>query len=239
MSLKLITEHKNYLLLIDFSAQTEIPDYGWCFEIHEDYPSDNFRFKDEKDPVYAWWFRQLNMAYLKEEPKEFTFWKKLDGTCMAVIAHLPLNNAPILEGVPLLPELPKQEEDGLKTVGKEAFEALKLLNPRGGMKEFVRMAAEFGYKKAASKRWTDEDMERCFEVGQCIGLSYLPHSYNEKLHEYLESLSPTLTPIGFEPEYEEKWENQYTGVGDGRSYQPVLKLKVVNNILQGTYKFKE
>lgn len=28
-----------------------------------------------------------------------------------IIAHLPLNNAPTLEGVPLLPELPKQEDD--------------------------------------------------------------------------------------------------------------------------------
>lgn len=33
-------------------------------------------------------------------------------------------------------------------LGDECFDNLKLLNPKGGIKQFIRMAVEFGYKKA-------------------------------------------------------------------------------------------
>jgi len=38
-----------------------------------------------------------------------------------------------------------------ENLGKECFEHLKVLNPKGGMSEFIRMAVEFGYKKAEEK----------------------------------------------------------------------------------------
>ena len=98
-----------YLLIVDETAQTEVQDNGWCLEIHEEYPSTHFRVPD-KDPKYSWWFRQLNMAYLKNAPKEFAFYRKIEGSVKAVIAHLPLNNSPVLEGVDLLPELPQDEK---------------------------------------------------------------------------------------------------------------------------------
>jgi hypothetical protein len=33
-------------------------------------------------------------------------------------------------------------------LGAECFNRLREINPKGGMKEFIRMAVEFGYKRA-------------------------------------------------------------------------------------------
>lgn len=33
-------------------------------------------------------------------------------------------------------------------LGAECFNQLREINPKGGMKEFIRMAVEFGYKRA-------------------------------------------------------------------------------------------
>lgn len=41
-------------------------------------------------------------------------------------------------------------------IGNECFEHLRAVNPSGGMKEFIRMAVEFGYKKALQ----EEDKKR-------------------------------------------------------------------------------
>ena len=37
-------------------------------------------------------------------------------------------------------------------IGEECFDKLRELNPRGRIKDFIRMAVEFGYKKATSNR---------------------------------------------------------------------------------------
>jgi len=38
-----------------------------------------------------------------------------------------------------------------KELGDECFNHLKEINPNGGMKEFIRIAVEFGYKRAVKK----------------------------------------------------------------------------------------
>ncbi len=38
-----------------------------------------------------------------------------------------------------------------KELGNECFKHLKEINPNGGMKEFIRIAVEFGYKRAVKK----------------------------------------------------------------------------------------
>lgn len=40
------------------------------------------------------------------------------------------------------------ENKEYEKLGKECVEHLTKINPKGGIKEFVRMAVEFGYKKA-------------------------------------------------------------------------------------------
>jgi hypothetical protein len=77
-NLKLITDHKDYLLLVDEYSQRP------------------------KRPF----IRTMASGNIEINTMEGS---ELYGGC-TIIAHLPLNNAPVLEGVPLLPELPKRSE---------------------------------------------------------------------------------------------------------------------------------
>lgn len=70
----------------------------WCFEIHEDYETDSTKIKDKNNPKMAWWLRRLNMDYLKKQPKEFRFWRRIDGSCWKILASTDKSL-----GLPLLP----------------------------------------------------------------------------------------------------------------------------------------
>ncbi len=96
---KVIHIPNKYLLLIDDDAKTPVKDGGWCLEIHEEYESDKIRIPDEKNPENSWYLRELNMAYVEKSPEEFCFHRIFDGSVKAIIAHLPLNDYPTLEGV--------------------------------------------------------------------------------------------------------------------------------------------
>lgn len=125
---KVIHIPNKYLLLIDDSAQTEVQDGGWCFELQDEYASDKIRFSDEFNSAKSWFLRELNMAYLRKAPQEFMFYRKIDGSVKAVLAHLPLNGSPVLEGVDLLPEFYKPSASPIPGfVSFEQAEALKAL----------------------------------------------------------------------------------------------------------------
>ena len=89
-----------------------------------------------------------------------------------VITHLPLNNSPILEGVPLLPPLPNEEND----LASQEYPFL-----------FIE-----GYKKAKEKyKFTEEDVIKIVEKSRETGLTA----------EYLIlSLSQPKLPVGFKCE---------------------------------------
>ena len=99
-----------------------------------------------------------------------------------IIAHLPLNQAPILEGVDLLPPL----EDDVEKLAREHSMATPDNDP-------VRILSYIkGYNKAKEKyKWTNEDVIRIVEKSRETGLTaeYLMLSYSQ----------PKM-PIGFERE---------------------------------------
>lgn len=263
MSLKLITNHKNYpLLLIDTEARITKGSYFLLRDKHINRyeGSSEERYKTHlSEPIIAASPKLGDLPELPElsereiislevEDNEYKFYE-----LGKQIFHDRPNDRDsyidaVREGFKLcksLYELPKQEEDAYQ-LAKDYTEKVKDQVIYGKAEvEWVRtllhmqVAYRDGYK-AASKKWTDEDMmEAMKQAGAIMNGSHKQFKGYTAFKDYLKSLSPTLVPIGFEPEYEEKWEQQYTGVGDSRSYQPILKLKVVNNILQGTYKFKE
>ncbi len=110
-----------------------------------------------------------------------------------VIAHLPLNNSPILEGVPLLPPLPPlpMTFPTIECIGDNLWEELT-----GGQEVSVNrgdwsFGFGIGYNKAKEKyKFTEEDMIKAFEYGKtlkgydCIG-------------DLIESLSQPKLPVGF------------------------------------------
>lgn len=211
--IKLVTEHKDYLLLVD----TETPIEAYKTPCWNDIASCLVQGNKIED-----FFCTASLS--KEKPFNEGGTVNLFQGINAIIAA-----SPKLGDLPLLPELPKQEEDVEELAWTWANEQFSY-NQEKYAEGYIK-----GYK-AASKKWTDEDIE-CFFLYASSYLSVTEEVPKYDLFKsmwkgYLESLSPTLTPIGFEPELD--WKDTLLPYRDLSKRQ----YKVVNNILQGTYKFK-
>jgi len=98
-----------------------------------------------------------------------------------IIAHLPLNNSPILEGVDLLPPFEDEVE--------------KKLNENCNPKIAAIMIK--GYNKAKEKyKYTEEDIEKAWE--RC--LDNKAFGYYPTCKELIQSLQQPKLPVGFECE---------------------------------------
>ena len=108
-----------------------------------------------------------------------------------IIAHLPLNNSPILEGVDLLPPL----EDDVEKLAEiyttnETDSTLKLIS---------KYSFRDGYNKAKETyKYTEEDLKNAFNEGYSIRDSYGDNSNNMTADEYIQSLQQPKLPIAFE-----------------------------------------
>lgn len=85
--------------------------------------------------------------------------------CKKLVAHLPLNNAPKLKGVPLLPEI-VVEDDVEKLAESYADFSNDYISMSFGTKFNETSKRDFiaGYK-AATKRYSEEDLRKSFEAG--------------------------------------------------------------------------
>lgn len=128
-----------------------------------------------------------------------------------VVAYYPLTDEAKELDLPLLPNPFNKQIDEvthLKNLGHECFIQMKKLNPSGGMKEFIRMAVEFGYKAAQSKgQYSLEDIKKAFNAGydlntwEQLGIPNEERDYLNE-HEFIQSLSTQQLPKEFAPEYE-------------------------------------
>jgi hypothetical protein len=129
------------------------------------------------------------------------------------IAHLPLNNSPILEGVPLLP--PLEDDESICPYPEEKQNAVDWHN---------------GYNKAREKyKYTEEDIDKAYWAGmKFVGED--KGSYKE----FIQSLQQPKYPVEFESEDE---VYMYSINGD------TMKPKTTTNsqgqtVLVGTYKYE-
>jgi hypothetical protein len=109
-----------------------------------------------------------------------------------IIAHLPLNNSPVLEFVPLLPPL----EDEVV----ELAQAYVINTPDN---EPLRVYAFIeGYNKAKEKyKYTEEQMKRIYEKGYSAGRNELNSRESDKIkYDYIQSLQQPKMPVAFECE---------------------------------------
>lgn len=111
--------------------------------------------------------------------------------CKLIIAHLPLSDAPILEGVPLLPHLRKEDD-----VNKLAYEKWKKSDERSGNPPYIYGIGFYeGYNKAKEKyKYTEEDVRRAIEMSKDI--KYVTFS----IDEIIQSLQQPSRPTHFECE---------------------------------------
>jgi hypothetical protein len=148
------------------------------------------------------------------------------------IAHLPLNNSPILEGVPLLPPL----EDEVEKLAEQEYREFpnnpkdkpdwhynRDINCFRKRKAFVK-----GYNTAKEKyKYTEEDIDKAYWAGmKFVGED--KGSYKE----FIQSLQQPKYPVEFESEDE---VYMYSINGD------IMKPKTTTNsqgqtVLVGTYK---
>jgi hypothetical protein len=123
-----------------------------------------------------------------------------------IIAHLPLNNSPILEGVPLLPPL----EDNNNEVWNQGLEAelnklpyTKHLDDgqyNDGQLAGFEFGATWGYNKAKEKyKYTEEDIE--IAIKKAVKLGNL-HDPIKAVRDITYSLQQPKMPVGFKCEME-------------------------------------
>lgn len=111
-----------------------------------------------------------------------------------IIAHLPLNDSPILEGVDLLPTL----EDEVEQLAQSAF-----THPDFGKYKIGSTAYYNGYKDGHNKakekyKYTEEDMINAYRTGVQSRYSRTGEAVLE--HTFIQSLNLPKIPIAFECE---------------------------------------
>jgi hypothetical protein len=120
--------------------------------------------------------------------------------CKKLISHLPLNNSPVLEGVPLLPPL---EDEVLELV-----QAYVINTPDN---EPLRVYAFIeGYNKAKEKyKFTDEDIMKAVVFGYRQN-GRNGHIDDEEERDFIQSLQQPKMPVAFECEVERIYPNPQT-----------------------------
>ena len=144
-------------------------------------------------------FYDLDTNYLKIKQS----WENshLDFNSKKIIAHLPLNNSPILEGVDLLPPL-EDEVEKLSADYTEEWCGKRKVDV------YIHDAFKGGYNKAKEKyKYTEEDMRKvCIMYAQWVtgGTPSLRIAQNpdERFEQIIQSLQQSKYPIGFECEIE-------------------------------------
>jgi hypothetical protein len=142
-----------------------------------------------------------------------------DDNQFKVLAHLPLSDAPILKGVPLLPSFSWSQQDDVEELAEK--------NPEGYHEsDYQKIFVEgfiVGYNKAKEKyKYTEEDVKRAlsesFKASQ--------EDYNITSDEIIQSLQQPSRHTHFECEMVRLSSNESFGLDYGSSN---LKPKTITN----------
>lgn len=138
--------------------------------------------------------RKENYLYVIDDliitDRDWMHWDLKNGY-RKIIAHLPLNNSPILEGVPLLPPFTRHQENDIDAFSRECNQLYK---------NWLVIGYKAGYNKAKEKyKYTEEDIYKAIQYGREV------HYTNDQ--SFIQSLSQPKMPIAFE------CENEYTCCG--------------------------
>jgi hypothetical protein len=126
-----------------------------------------------------------------------------------IIAHLPLSDAPILEGVPLLPPLSQGED--VYDVDELAKEESKYNHKTIDDVSF-RLGFKVGYNKAKEKyKYTEEDLEKVWLLAvENTLLKALNKDVEKNYYQLLETLQQPSRPTHFEFNMEKSFVEGYS-----------------------------
>jgi hypothetical protein len=129
------------------------------------------------------------------------------GACKLIIAHRPLTDAPILKGVPLLPEF--IQDDDVEELAKDKFPYLgseQVKSDQNRHTDTLRHGFKTGYNKAKETyKYTEEDLIKAIELAQ----TPLDYDYDQYpfIDEVIQSLQQPKRPKYFECEMEPKYKH--------------------------------
>ena len=180
-----------------------------------------------------WCVDKHDIVYKQETDKIFS---KFSGA-KKVIAHRPLTDAPILEGVPLLPKF-SQEED-IKLIAKQEAEKLHDKSRHEDWDIYEDLVSEDawliekGYNKAKETyKYTEEDLMNLVEKGHEIyneGLGVATDAKKQKLIDFIQSLRQPKRPKYFECEMEKGYMLNDDGEPYGFPVHETGKPKTITN----------
>jgi hypothetical protein len=210
-----IIKAENYLFVCD---NDKIEEFNWYIE--ESYCD------DEKVVILLRWDGKVG------NPNKYSHYKN-------IIGHLPLNNAPILEGVPLLPEL-VLEDDVERLINQQISDFKHDLKATTSLQVYFE-GAIFGlnrlkkFYKAATKVYSEEDLK-----GFCK--FYVTNQINsiwDSMELYVQSLQQPKYPTRFVAETEVGVFGNH--ISFDANIDDYIKLKTTTNsqgqkVLCGNYK---
>jgi hypothetical protein len=141
-----------------------------------------------------------------------SYWNK---NCKKIIAHRPFTDAPVLEGVPILPEF--SEEDDIKLIAKQEAEKLHDKSRHEDWDIYEELVSEDawliekGYNKAKETyKYTEEDLISFHKWAfQKVRIEESDKNTKELLDEW-QSLQQPKRPKYFECEYKPITPHKYT-----------------------------
>jgi hypothetical protein len=120
--------------------------------------------------------------------------------CKKIIAHLPLNDSPILQGVDLLP--PLEQEYVYEAESVFIGEIKNIKTPSKAYLEYLENGFVYGYNKAKEKfKYTEEDMRFIIMKSFLLGVDRAQYS-KEREDEIIQSLSQSKMPTHFQVLYD-------------------------------------
>jgi len=223
----------NYLLVVD-ESEIKKGDLIYC----DKFALDSYKHDAVKHiplPIVTTCFEKYDCdIWFYYDDKKYEAEGGFNTTVFKIIYHLPINNSPILEGVPLLPPL----EDEVEKLAEQEYREFpnnpkdkpdwhynRDINCFRKRKAFVK-----GYNTAKEKyKYTEEDIDKAYWAGmKFVGED--KGSYEE----FIQSLQQPKYPVGFESEDE---VYMYSINGD------IMKPKTTTNsqgqtVLVGNYKYE-
>lgn len=191
----------------------------------------------KKEIVYTNEYALILSDEEKKDVKPYT--GKWYCECKLIIAHLPLSDVPILEGVPLLPPLP--QGDDVDALAKSQFRKSEYEI------ELRENAFVLGYNKAKEKyKYTQEDIMNLVQRSHEIyndGLGVATDSKLLMIIDFIQSLQQPSRPTHFECETTPMNLDEIREQGKGFLNANIYKIKTTTNsqgqeVLVGKYYFE-
>jgi len=182
-----IIKTDNYLLVVD-ESEIKKGDYFICGNINSWNHTIDLATKEN---VY-----DVNEIFKIMSSDNFT---NKNVICKKIIFHLPLNNAPTLEGVPLLPPLEDDEYD---------FAEIFYNICKATIEHFDDWVEAKDYNKSKTKeeyKYTEEDILGAIEIGYQRGLKHDDDNPVQIIHikeNFIQSLQQPKYPVAFECDVE-------------------------------------